>query len=189
MEGWPFDEFGSSFFTDVNKLFLLIGDKEDTILLITWFFLVGVFGNILEVWATAFPNDCLHENSVPLCVSLLDFFFVTCLSLCMLYTFQGGSYKPCTHPHSPTPTHTHLHPPTPSQKKVTLTHTHPQPVKKRSHSPAFTHTQPKKVTPTHTQPKKGHTHPNSVVNVGKRKFFIIHQVIKFVTNSRSHQCQ
>ena len=141
MEGWPFDEFGSSFFTDVNKLFLLIGDKEDTILLITWFFLVGVFGNILEVRATAFPNDCLHENSVPLCVSLLDFFFVTCLSLCMLYTFQGGSYKPCTHPHPPT-----------------LTCTHPHPVKKRSHSP----------TPTHNQSKNGHIHPHSPTPSQKR---------------------
>ena len=98
--------------------------------------------------------------------------------------------------HSPTPTHTdpqlptlthtqpkkshtHPHPPTPSQKKVTITHTHPHPAKKRSHSPA----------PTHTQPKKGHTHPNSTVNVGKRKFFVIHQVIEFVRNSRSHQHQ
>ena len=120
------------------------------------------------------------------------------------------SYKPCTHPHPPTLTHTqpkkshtHPHPLTPSQKMVTLTHTHPQPAKKRSQSPTPTHTQHKrghnhphpptrsqeKVTTTHTQPKKRHTHPNSAVNVGKRKFFVIHQVIKFVRNSRSHQHQ
>ena len=54
-----------SFFIDVNKLFLLLGDKEDTILLITWFSLIGHFVNAVEVWATAFHNDCLHENDVP----------------------------------------------------------------------------------------------------------------------------
>ena len=75
MEGQLFDEVGSFFFIDVNKLFLLLGDKEDTIVLITWFFLVGLFGNVLEVPATAFPNGCLHEDVVPLCVPLLDFFF------------------------------------------------------------------------------------------------------------------
>ena len=56
---------------------------------------------------------------------------------------------------------THPHPPTPGQKKVTLTHTHPHPA------------------------KKGHTHLNPAVNLWKRKFFIIHQLIKFIRNSRS----
>ena len=93
MEGQPFDEVGSFFFIDVNKLFLLLGDKEDTILLITWFFLVGLFGNVLEVQATAFPKDCLHENGVPLCVPLLDFFFCNLsLSLHALY-FSGFCFK------------------------------------------------------------------------------------------------
>ena len=93
MEGQPFDEVGSFFFIDVNKLFLLLGDKEDTILLITWFFLVGLFGNVLKVQATAFPKDCLHENGVPLCVPLLDFFFCNLsLSLHALY-FSGFCFK------------------------------------------------------------------------------------------------
>ena len=88
--------------------------------------------------------------------------------------FLVGSYKPCTHSHSPALTHTHLHP-------VKKGHTHPYPPtlnRKRSHSPTPTHTQPKKgdthwhpptpsqkikVTLTHIHPqpdKKGHTQPN-----------------------------
>ena len=75
----------------------------------------------------------------------------------------------------------------------------PTPSQKRSHSPTPTHTQLKKdhnylhpttpsqkrVTPTHTQPEKGHTDLNLAVNQWKRKFFIIHQLIKFIRNSRS----
>ena len=80
------------------------------------------------------------------------------------------------------PTHTHPHP---ARKNVTLTHTYPHPAKKKS----LTHTHPPpakiKVIPTYTQPKKGHTHLNSAIHLWKRKFFIIHYLIKFIRNSRS----
>ena len=85
-----------------------------------------------------------------------------------------GSYKLCSHPHSPKP----------SQRKFTVTCTRPKKGHTDLHPSTPSHV---KVTPTHTKPKKGHAHPNSAVNVGKRKFFVVHQVIKFVRNSRSHQ--
>ena len=124
--------------------------------------------------------------------------------------FIKCSYKPCTHPHPPTAsqkkvalTHTHPHqarkrshsstvtytqteirhtrphPPTPSQNRVTLTHTHPLPAKKT-------------VTLTHTHPqpaKKGHTNLNLALNLWKRKFFIIHSLIKFIRNWKSISVQ
>ena len=92
-----------------------------------------------------------------------------------------GSYKLCSHP---TPTHTYPHSPKPSQRKFTVTCTRPKKGHTDLHPSTPSHV---KVTPTHTKPKKGHAHPNSAVNVGKRKFFVVHQVIKFVRNSRSHQ--
>ena len=46
MEGQLFDEVGSFFFVDVNKLFSLLYNK-DTKLLNVWFFLVGLFGDAL----------------------------------------------------------------------------------------------------------------------------------------------
>ena len=78
-----------------------------------------------------------------------------------------------------------------------LTHIHPKPAKKRSHL-----TTPSKKSQTHlihTHPhspkpnQKGHNHPhpatsshlNPDVNLWKRKFLIIHQLIKFFRNSRS----
>ena len=109
-----------------------------------------------------------------------------------------GSYKPCTHPHPHPPSHIHPRPPTPSQKKVThthtqpkkvtLTHTHPHPVKKRLYSQhPCTPSQEKVITThtAHTQPKKGHTRLNPAVNLWKKFFFFIHQLIKFIRNSRS----
>ena len=104
----------------------------------------------------------------------------------------SSSYKSCTHSHSftpsqkgshpPTPTHTqpknghtHPYPPTPIQKKTIPIHTYPHSAKKRSY-PA---------TPTKTQLIKGDTHQNQSVNLQKRKFFIIYQLIKFIRNSGS----
>ena len=76
-----------------------------------------------------------------------------------------------TQPKKVTPTHTHWHP----AKKRLLTDTHPHPAEKRSPTP----------TPTRSKPKKAHTHPTLAVNLWKRKFFIIHSIIKFIRNSRS----
>ena len=71
------------------------------------------------------------------------------------------------------------HPPTHSQKRVTPTHIWP----KKGH--IHPHPALKKVIPIHTQPKNGPTHPNPVVKLWKRRSFIIHQLIKFIRNSRS----
>ena len=78
-----------------------------------------------------------------------------------------GSYKPCTHPHSPTPTHTqaekgHTHP-YPAIKRNSLTPTHTQSQKGHNHPDPPTPSQEKitSPTPTQNQPKKGHTNPHA----------------------------
>ena len=50
---------------DVNTAVLEHGKKVENILLRTCFFLPGVLGSALIVWATAFPRDCLelYEDS------------------------------------------------------------------------------------------------------------------------------
>ena len=108
------------------------------------------------------------------------------------YTTHTQPRKDHTHPH---PAKKMSHTPTPSQKKVTLTYNHPYPAKKRS---TFIHTQPKKghTHLTTTCQKNVHIHLNLAVYLWIRKFFIIHQLIKFIRSSispkynfRRVQCQ
>ena len=107
-----------------------------------------------------------------------------------------GNYKPCTL------SHTHPHPAKKRSQPPTPTHTKP----KRSHSlmpthtqPKKDHTQPKKVTPIHTHPqptKEGDPHPHLPTCSQKKVMLtytscksmekkIIHNLIKFIRNSRS----
>ena len=97
MEGQPFDEVDSFFFIDVNRLFLLLVDKEDTVLLITWCFLVELFGNVLEYGQLPSLMTLYMRMVYHFVCHYLISFFITCLSLCMPYTFQSFVSKQQLH--------------------------------------------------------------------------------------------
>ena len=79
--GRPKTLLWSSFlWVDVNTAVLEHGDKVETILLRTCFFLPGVLGSVLIVRATAFPKDCLElyedsEDKVLVAGFLFSYFF------------------------------------------------------------------------------------------------------------------